>query len=242
MSYYPMSIQPTMTGVISSEAVSGYNPGASSSITNVYSSLMPPPPPPSSQPYPQLLDAPSSSTRYARPEETPSSSSTRHIHQSSLGSSTSTSSPIPSTAVHSPSLARHRALTGDITSSSSAVRNSPLSLASITSPYHPDPQHIHQHHSQIQSQPKNCHAQTLILGERLRHGSDGLAISQVRHRRRYWLIVPYQRQVLLRLRLWLLVLQRYFIFNKQVHPVVWVVVAAILVHLLHPVSVRIESD
>ena len=237
-----MGVQPAMTGVIPSEAVLGYNPGASSSIPNVYSSLMPPPPPPS-QSYSQL-DTSSSSTRYTRPEETPSSSSTRHIHQSSLGGSTSTLSPIPSTALHSPSLARHRALAGDITSSSSTVRNSPLSLASITSPYHPDPQHLHQQHqphSQLQTQPKNCHAQTLILGERLRHGSDGLVISQVKHSRRCWSIIPYLRRVLLRLRLWLLVLHLHFIFNMQGHPVVWVVVmVATLVHLLHPA--RKESD
>jgi hypothetical protein len=239
--YY--AIQPGLTGVIPSEAVSGYNPGASSLISNVYSSMMPPPPPPS-QPYSQL-DTSSSTTRYARPEETPSSSSTRHISQSSLGGSTSNLSPIPSTAPHSPSLARHRALSGDMTSSSSTVRNSPLSLASITSPYHPDPQHLHQQHqqphSQLQIQPKNCHTQTLILGERLRHGSDGLVISQVRHSPRCWSIVPYLRWVLLRLRLWLLVPHLHFIFNKQGHPVVWVVViVAILVHLLHPA--RIESD
>jgi hypothetical protein len=121
-----MGVQLTMTGVIPSDAVLGYNPGASSSIPNVYSSPMPPPPPPS-QPYSQL-DTSSSSTRYTSPDETTSSSSMRHIHQSSLGSSTSTLSPIPSTALHSPSLARHRALAGDISSSSSTVRNSPLSL------------------------------------------------------------------------------------------------------------------
>ena len=228
MPYYPMGVQSAMTGVIS-EAVPSYNPGASSSIATVYSSMMPPP-----QSYSQLLDPSSSSTRYTRPEDTPSSS-TRHIHQSSLGGSTTTSSPILSTALHSPSLTRHRGLTGDITSSS-AIRNSPLSLASITSPYHPQ----HQQHQQIQSQPKNCHAQTLILGERLRQGSDGLVIFQVRcHRRRYWLIVPYRPRGLLRLlHLWLLVLQPHFIFNKQDHPVVCQLV--IPVHLLH--AVRIEND
>ena len=245
-----MGVQPAMTGVISSEAVPGYNPGASSSIANVYSSLMPPPPPPSQpQPYSQLLDTSSSSNRYPRPEET---TSTRHIHQSSLGTSATASSPIPSTSLHSPSLARHRALAADISSSSSAVRSSPLSLASITSPYHPDPQHQqqqqqqqqqqHQPHSQFQSQPKNCHAQTLILGERLRHGSEGLVISQVRHRRRCLLMVPYRRRVLLRLRLRLLVLQPHFIFSKQGPPVGWGVVAVVVVmpaHLQH--GVRTES-
>jgi len=157
-----------------------------------------------------------------------------------LGSSTSNLSSIPSTTLHSPSLARHRALAGDITSSSTTVRNSPLSLASITSPYHPDPQHPQHHQHQIQSQPKNCHAQTLILGERLRQGSDGLVTFQMRHRRRYWLIVPYRpRRGWLRLHLWLLVLQPHFIFHKQQgHPVVWGVV--IPVHLPH--AVRIESD
>jgi len=235
MPYYSMGVQPAMTGVISSEAVPGYNPTASSSIANVYSSLMPPPLPPS-QAYSQPLDTSSSSNRYSRHEGTTSPSSTRPIHQSSLGSATSTSSPILSTALQSPSLARHRALTGDITSSSSAVRSSPLSLASITSPYLPDPQHHqhHQPHSQIQSQPKKYHAQTLILGECLRHGSEGLVISQVRHRRRCSLIVPYRRRVLLRL----LVLQPHFIFNTQGHPVGWGVV--IPVHLLH--GVRTKSD
>ena len=217
MPYYSMGVQPSMTGVIPTEAVPGYNPGASSSMPNVYSSLMPPPPPPGApQPYSQLLDASSSATRYTRPEESASSSSSRQIHQSSLGSSTGTSSPLLSTALHSPSLARHRALAGDITSPSSAVRSSPLSLASITSPYYPDAQH-HQTHPQIQSQPKNCHAQTLILGERLRNGSESLVICLVRHRRRCSLILPYQRQLLLRLRLWLLVLQPHFILSQQGH-------------------------
>lgn len=41
------------------------------------------------------------------------------------------------------------------------MKTSPLSLASITSPYHPD-------QPQIQGQPKNYRAQTLRLGERLR--------------------------------------------------------------------------
>ncbi|KAF8812887.1 hypothetical protein BYT27DRAFT_7272463, partial [Phlegmacium glaucopus] len=221
MPYYSMGVQPAMTGVISSEAVPGYNPGASSSITNVYSSMMPPPQPPPSQPYSQLLDTSSSSNRYTRPEEATSSSSTRPVHQSSMGSAASTSSPILSTALHSPSLGRRRALAGDITASSSAVRSSPLSLASITSPYLPDPQQHQQHqpHSQMQSQPKNYHAQTLILGRRLRHGSEGLVISPVRHRRRCLLIVLYRRRVLPHLRLQLLVLQPHFIFNKRGHPV-----------------------
>ena len=45
------------------------------------------------------------------------------------------------------------------------MKTSPLSLASITSPYHPD-------QPQIASQPKNYHAQTFIPGERLRPGSE----------------------------------------------------------------------
>ena len=234
--FYPMGVQPVMSGVIASEAVPGYNPGASNSIASVYSSLMPPPPHPS-QSYSQLLDT-SSSTRYTRPEETSSSSSARQI-PSLAGSSTSTSSPILQTALHSPSLARHRALAGDITSGSS-VRHSPLSLASITSPHHSDPQHP-QLHSQIQSQPKNCHAQTLILGERLRHGSGGLVVSQTRLSRRCWSITPYRRRVFLHLRLWfLLVPQPHFIFNKRGHLAISEVVVATLVHLLH--GVRIESD
>lgn len=220
--YYSMG---PMSGVISSEAVPGYNPGASSSIANVYSSLMPPPAP-TSQPYSsQLLDTSSSSSRFSRLEETAPSSSTR-IHQSALGSS---SSPILSTSLHSPSLARHR----DITSSSSVVRSSPLSLASITSPYHPDPQQ-QQSHSQFQSQPKNCHAQTLILGERLRRGSEGLVVSQMRHKRTYSWIVPCRRRGLLHLRL-----QFHLNSNKEGLPIGWQVVV-ILAHPLH--GVRTESD
>jgi len=45
---------------------------------------------------------------------------------------------------------------------SAVAKTSPFSLASITSPFHPDPQ------------PKKCRAQTLMLGQRLRPGSPDL--------------------------------------------------------------------
>ncbi|KAF8883483.1 hypothetical protein CPB84DRAFT_1827649, partial [Gymnopilus junonius] len=61
------------------------------------------------------------------------------------------------------SLPRHRPENSPI-SAAATVKASPLSLASITSPYHPD--------QSQQGQSKNFHAQTLILGERLRPGSE----------------------------------------------------------------------
>ncbi|KDR66136.1 hypothetical protein GALMADRAFT_81227 [Galerina marginata CBS 339.88] len=161
--YYPMGVSPGMPGV-AGEAVQPYHSGTSGPIG--YSSMMPPPPPQPPQPqqgYGQHLETSSQATnRYMKPEGT--QSPTRHVHQS-LGGVPSTS-PIISSALHNPSLSRHR-LENSPTSAAATVKNSPLSLASITSPYHPDSS------SQLQqAQSKNYHAQTLILGERLRPGSE----------------------------------------------------------------------
>jgi len=76
-------------------------------------------------------------------------------------------SPIMPTSLQSPPLPRHRMVTTTSSplTSAEAVKTSPLSLASITSPYHPDK-------TQIQGRPKKSPAQTLKLGERLRIGSE----------------------------------------------------------------------
>jgi hypothetical protein len=148
-----------MQGMIN-EAVSSYSPGAPGAL--VYSSGMMPP-----HPQHQSLYQPShaeTTSRYMRPEP-PSQSPTRQSHlPAMLAHSTS---PIMSTALHGSSLARHRGIE-PITASPGSLphaKTSPLSLASITSPYHPD-------QPQIPGQQKNYHAQTLILGERLRPGSE----------------------------------------------------------------------
>lgn len=120
--------------------------------------------------------------RYIKPEDTQASA--RH-HQRSIPAS-----PGPP---HSPLM---RPPVND-KSPTSAAKNSPLSLAAITSPFHPD------------AQSKNCHAQTLMLGECLRPGSQALedpAVlssemtpirrtrrpSQEPHRRFTW-ITPYHQ-------------------------------------------------
>jgi hypothetical protein len=89
--------------------------------------------------------------RFIKPEDTQTQS--RH-HQSAMGTTASGAAPMSS----SPTLNRPRPKSP----TSTVAKHSPLSLASITSPYHPD------------TQSKNCHAQTLMLGERLRPGSRAL--------------------------------------------------------------------
>ncbi len=148
------------------EAVSSYSPGTSGTL--VYSSGMMPPHPQHQSLY-QPSHAETTSNRYMRPEA-PSQSPTRQSHHPAmLAHSTS---PVMSTALHGSSLARHRGIE-PITASPVSLptaKTSPLSLASITSPYHPD-------QPQIPGQQKNYHAQTLILGERLRPGSEDPANS-----------------------------------------------------------------
>jgi len=156
-----MGVQPGMQGMIN-EAVSSYSPVTSGAL--VYSSGMMPSHPQQHQPLYQPSHAETTSSRYMRPEA-PSQSPTRQSHlPAMLAHSTS---PIMSTALHGSSLARHRGIE-PITASPGSLppaKTSPLSLASITSPYHPD-------QPQIPGQQKNYHAQTLILGERLRPGSE----------------------------------------------------------------------
>ncbi|GLB39970.1 putative GAL4-like Zn(II)2Cys6 (or C6 zinc) binuclear cluster DNA-binding domain [Lyophyllum shimeji] len=78
--------------------------------------------------------------------------------------------------VTSPAQSSTRPPQNDKSPTSAAARTSPLSLASITSPFHRDPQ------------SKNCRAQTLTLGQRLRPGSQSLVM--VRHRARSLLQTP----------------------------------------------------
>lgn len=133
------SIPPDISGASSSENVTSYHSGHSSAGQVLY----PPNVPPSSS----FTQDPAKSQSYT-------GSSSSHIagmsHGPSISSSSNTQS-LPQSA--GPSHLRHPS----DTKSPTIVRQSPLSLASITSPYNAD------------SQPKNFHAQTLrILGERLR--------------------------------------------------------------------------
>lgn len=164
--YYPMGVQPGMSGMMN-ESVSSYPPGASSTL--VYSSAMMPPPP-MSQPLYQASHAETTqssqptSNRYMRAEGAPQSP-TRQSHHPAIGMLTQNTSPVMSTSLHGQSLVGHRGIESASPVSLPTVKTSPLSLASITSPYHPD-------QPQIPGQQKNYHAQTLILGERLRPRSE----------------------------------------------------------------------
>ncbi|KAG6857491.1 hypothetical protein H0H87_002116 [Tephrocybe sp. NHM501043] len=88
--------------------------------------------------------------RFIKPEDTQARS--RHHQNATATSPALTGSP----SSIRPSLSDAKSPT------SAVVKASPYSLASITSPFN------------SQSQPKNCHAQTLVLGQRLRPGSQDL--------------------------------------------------------------------
>ncbi|KXN84692.1 hypothetical protein AN958_12211, partial [Leucoagaricus sp. SymC.cos] len=85
------------------------------------------------------------------------------------------------------------------TSTAAIPKSSPLSLAAITSPFTP-PDHA--------AQSKNCHAQTFILGERLRPGSqvlgDPVTLFPRRHRqfirRKHTIMIGIQPSLSIRLR------------------------------------------
>ncbi|KAF9444087.1 hypothetical protein P691DRAFT_678266, partial [Macrolepiota fuliginosa MF-IS2] len=149
---------------VSSEAVSTYGPGVS-----YHHPLMPPP-----QNYPQQHTAESSgaqaqqSHRYSKGEEVTRPS----------GSSYGVGSSPAAAAAVSPSLSSTRpSMNKSPTSTAAIPKSSPLSLAAITSPFTP-PDHA--------AQSKNWHAQTFILGERLRPGSQVLGdpVTRMRRRRR----------------------------------------------------------
>ncbi|KAG1752287.1 uncharacterized protein EDB91DRAFT_1044542 [Suillus paluster] len=133
------SVAPDISGASSSENVTSYHSGHSSAGQVLYPGNVPP----SSS----FTQDPAKSQSYA-------GSSSPHIAGMSHGPSISSSSNIQSVPQSAgPSHLRHPS----DAKSPTIVRQSPLSLASITSPYNADPQ------------SKNFHAQTLrILGERLR--------------------------------------------------------------------------
>ncbi|KAF4610770.1 hypothetical protein D9613_006461 [Agrocybe pediades] len=165
--YYQMGVQSSGMPGVPGEAVQSYNnPGTTSSSTagaGGYSAIMPPPQPPQHQQqgsYSQHMETPTQVTSrlYIKPEEahSPTRQHASHPHQSSLSVQNASPSTLAS-AGHNSILTRHRLPDSSPTLAASTVKMSPLSLSSITSPFHPD--------QQAQSQSKNCRAQTLILGE-----------------------------------------------------------------------------
>ena len=165
MAYYTMGVQPGMSGIVG-DPVSSYPSGPSSMV---YSQAMMPPPPQSQAIYPHAhadtaTHAPPS--RYLRTEAAIAPSPTRHHFPASLGIMGSGASPIMSTTLPIPPPPPHRTrMTEGMTSPVVSMKTSALSLSSITSPYHPDQPQMHGHQ-------KNCRAQTLRLGERLRPGRE----------------------------------------------------------------------
>ncbi|KAF9465522.1 hypothetical protein BDZ94DRAFT_349338 [Collybia nuda] len=139
--YYQMGMGSGLPGA-NPEAVSTY----ATASPLLYQPMMAP------QTYPHHLDASTQGPqRFIKPEETQALG--RH-HQGAVGTTASPAAPMHA----SPTLSRPRPKSP----TSTVAKHSPLSLASITSPYHPD------------TQSKNCHAQTLMLGERLRPGPRAL--------------------------------------------------------------------
>ncbi|KAF9554931.1 hypothetical protein CPC08DRAFT_726769 [Agrocybe pediades] len=205
--YYQMGVQSSGMPGVPGEAVQSYNnPGTTSSSTagaGGYSAIMPPPQPPQHQQqgsYSQHMETPTQVTSrlYIKPEEahSPTRQHASHPHQSSLSVQNASPSTLAS-AGHNSILTRHRLPDSSPTLAASTVKMSPLSLSSITSPFHPD--------QQAQSQSKNCRAQTLILGERLRPGSEDPVISIL-------LTIPAIQTIYL----------------------IWTAAAQVLLHLLHP--------
>lgn len=130
------------------EAVPPSYPSGTSLGLAGYSPMMPPP-----QAYSQHSEASSQAPhRFIKPEDTQTHVSSRHQHQTSMGPTSPTTAP----TAPSPSFSRLRPPDSK-SPRLTAVKNSALSLSSITSPYNPE-------------QSKNYHAQTLMLGERLRPG------------------------------------------------------------------------
>lgn len=152
MPSYQMGIQSGMPGANTTGTVQPYHPGPPPAPI-VYHPMMPP------SHFPQHLEA---SQRYPKPEPAHDPSSPRHQHLQQANPMHPVS-PVIQTA-HPSSLSLSRRLQPDVKSpvTSTSKQHSPLSLASITSPFNSE------------SQSKNCHAQTLILGERLRPGYQAL--------------------------------------------------------------------
>jgi len=149
--YYQMGLPSGIPGT-STEAVSTYA-GPSSLM---YQSMMPPP---HTYPHHRGASPQGPPERFIKPEDYQASS--RHHH-----TSTGATSVVPSLHVATsmrPRPPEQPPVLAATIGTATGAKHSPLSLASITSPYNPDPQ-SHQ-------QSKNCHAQILMLGECLRTGS-----------------------------------------------------------------------
>lgn len=192
MTYYTMGVPPGMSGIVT-DPVPSYPSGSSSIVYNPAMML----PPPQSQPiyqqlHPETPQPPqSTASRYTRTDTNVAQSPTRHNFPATLGMVGPSVSPIMST-MPGPLHHRTRITEGMATSPTAVVsmKTSPLSLSSITSPYHPDPQ--------IHSQPKNYRAQTFRLGERLRLGQEDLKNSTDKTQRAVLVLpVAHQRQICL---------------------------------------------
>jgi hypothetical protein len=150
MPSYQMGMHPGMQGTAPSAAVPSYHPGPPPAPI-VYQGMMPPANFPQQQ---QHLDT---SPRYSKPESPREASSPRHSQNHNSMPPPATS-PVIQTA-HPPNTLSRLRSPPDVKSPISAHKQqSPLSLASITSPFNSE------------NQSKNYHAQTLMLGERLRPG------------------------------------------------------------------------
>ncbi|PPQ87892.1 hypothetical protein CVT25_001234 [Psilocybe cyanescens] len=197
--YYQMGVQPAMPGV-AGEAVQAYTPGTSNPMG--YPTLMPPPQPPQQQqPYSQHMETtPLASSRYMKPEG--AQSPTRHQQHQSVNVPTTSAGSMSSGLHNNPSsLPRHRAETSP-SSTAATLKSSPLSLSVITSPFNrPEPTSStsSSQHTAAETQPKNYHAQTLILGERLRPGSEDPTNFFGRTRLQTSVEVRRQRSVIIRL-------------------------------------------
>ncbi|KAH0836394.1 hypothetical protein J3R83DRAFT_7974 [Lanmaoa asiatica] len=165
------SMSPDMSGVPPSENIS-YHAGHASTGSVLYSPAVPPSSSYQAEHVPRPLQYPSNSPHLVTPGTLPGTAPTQ---------------PPPAGGGGGPSHVR-RASASEA-KSPAAVRQSPLSLASITSPYNPD----------VQS--KNCHAQTLNLpGGRLRpvllqDEWKGLATLRCDTRQRRWNTHTRQRRV-----------------------------------------------
>jgi len=169
-----MTVPPTSLSGALAEAVPSYaGPGTSAPMSMGYGSMMAPPPLPPlpQQPSYPMEPPPQASSRYMKAEL--HQSPARHP-QSGLPSTSPVMSSLHPSSSSSIMRGIHQVESSPSQSAAglTAIKSSPLSLSSITSPYHPEQtstgsQQIHHGRS------KNSRAQTFILGERLRPGCEG---------------------------------------------------------------------
>lgn len=179
MPYYQLAAHTGAGGAsgVPVEAVQTYNPSTTPGVSGPiagYPSMMPPPPPPLQGTYPQHIETLTQAPhRYIKTDDLQSGARHQNVYQpASTSMGGPATSPLLSTATHhtlpqhspllpsSPSRSHYRRSPEMLRSpntTSAIIKSSALSLSSITSPYNVNP-----------DQSKNYHAQTLILGERLR--------------------------------------------------------------------------